>query len=56
MKLYEQDDAKGVFKGRNRKNCHHRFVAKAKRRAERRRARRNPETQAAYGRYSGWAL
>lgn len=37
-----------------RSRSYHRFIKKAKLRAERRRATRDPETLPAYGRYSGW--
>lgn len=37
-----------------RKSKYSRWLKKAKARAERRRAKRNPESVPGYGRYSGW--
>ena len=50
-KLCEQAD------GRSRRpNGYHQFLKHRKRRVERRKARKNPETQPTYGRYRGWEL
>lgn len=49
VRLEEQADGKS-----KRGNGYHQYLKRSKHRAERRRAKADPECQPAYGKYAGW--
>jgi hypothetical protein len=55
-RLVEKADANGIYaKGRHRLSYHY-WLKRWKARAERRKAKRDPESGDGYGKYRGWEL